>query len=302
QEFTRTRTTRPMGRVRLVPLITEVIELARPRWKDEAQRLGVRYRVVVDGDPAPAVAGRPEELREVWSNLLANALDAMPDGGEVRFRVAVDGEHAVVSVEDTGCGMTEDVRRRVFEPFFSTKGPRGNGLGLAVVWGIVSRHTGAIGVTSAPGAGSTFTVRLPLAAGSAEPATTPSPPPAIPRARVLVIDDDPAVRSVLGAMLEDAGHQAVVAADGHEGLERCAEEPVDLVLTDISMPKLSGWDVAAACRERFPLLPVGLITGWGDRLDPTQLDRHGIRFVIAKPFEQDDILRQIALVLGKETG
>ncbi len=304
QEFTRTRTTRPFGRVAISPLVGQVVELTRPRWKDEAQSRGVDYRVTVDAVDAPPVAGRPEELREIFTNLLNNALDAMPGGGRCHFRVtATDGE-VIVTVEDTGSGMTEEVRRRVFEPFFTTKGPSGNGLGLAVVWGVVTRHGGSIDVASEPGAGSTFTVRLPVASDVVEPA--PAPPPAVEPstapARILVIDDEPAVRTVLAKMLEDGGHQVAQAADGAEALARCERETFDLVLSDVSMPRLSGWEVAAACRERFPLLPVGLITGWGDQLDPGQLDRHGVRFVVAKPFEQADLLKMVSLVLGVGNG
>ena len=139
----------------------EVVELTRPRWELEAQAKGVTYEFSVEGD-APPVAGRPEELREVLTNLISNAVDAMPAGGACRVRLHADGEWAVLAVSDTGVGMPEEMRRRVFEPFFTSKGPRGTGLGLAVSWGIVTRHGGTIEVESTGAAGIAFRVWLPV--------------------------------------------------------------------------------------------------------------------------------------------
>jgi PAS domain S-box-containing protein len=297
QEFTRTRRTRPFGRVDLGELLREVVELVRPRWQDEAQRGGITYEVGVEAGPVSPVAGLAEELREMFTNLLTNALDAMPTGGRFTFRLVADAAGVVVTAADTGHGMGEDTRRRVFEPFFTTKGPRGTGLGLAMVWGIVTRHGGSVEVQSTPGQGSTFTVRLP----SGPPGPTEDPPREIRKparaVRVLVIDDQPEVRRVLRDLLTAEGYTVLEAADGPEGLARCAVEPVDLMVSDLSMPGMSGWEVAAACQARCPQVPVGFITGWGDQLDPEQLHRARVRFVLAKPFTRTDVLRQLAEVL-----
>jgi len=301
QEFTRTRRTRAFERVDLAAVAREVVELTRPQWELEAQSRGVRYEFSVEGT-APPVAGRPEELREVLTNLVTNAVDAMPDGGRCIVGLASEREWATVSVRDTGVGMEEDMRRRVFEPFFTSKGPRGTGLGLAVSWGIVTRHGGTIEVESVPGRGSTFVVRLPVPVALPDSVTGLTVPPPTHAARVLIIEDEPEVQAVLADMLREAGYVVTVAKDGSNGLDRCEEEPIDIVLSDISMPGLSGWEVAARVRARFPTIPIGFVTGWGDQLDPERLARTGVSFVIAKPFQTLDVLRHVAQALTTAPG
>ncbi|MEX2221081.1 MAG: ATP-binding protein [Candidatus Rokuibacteriota bacterium] len=294
QEFTRTRSTRPFGRVDMQRVLQEVVELARPRWRDQAQSRGVTYDVRVEGGKVPLVAGTAEELREGLLNLLNNALEAMPAGGRFSFRAALDGNHVVIQAADSGCGMSEETRRRVFEPFFTTKGAQGNGLGLAVVWGIMARHGGEIAVDSALGQGTTFTIRLPV------PAVLPADQDAgdasrLPHGkRVLVVEDNLEILRSLGDLLREAGCQVIEAPNGQTALDRIEKDAVDLVLTDLAMPGISGWEVASACRERFPNAPVGLITGFGDQLEPEKIERHGIQFVVAKPFSSEELLRVVA--------
>jgi CheY-like chemotaxis protein len=191
------------------------------------------------------------------------------------------------------------VRERVFEPFFTTKGPRSTGLGLSVAYGIVQRHGGQIDVESIEGRGTTFTIRLPSPAvvSPAKPAVIESnlSQAARPSARVLVIDDERSVRELLVDILASAGHVPLSAADGASGLALLERvEPLDLALLDLGLPGMSGWDLAARLRAERPELPLVLITGWGDRLDPAELARSGIREVIAKPFQTEQVLRVVA--------
>ena len=294
QEFTRTRQTRPAGRVDIPKLLRDVVELTRARWKDEAQSRGLAYDVVVEGDSVPPVAGISAELREVFMNLLINGLDAMPGGGQFIFRVSSDAESVIVAAEDTGCGMSDETRRRVLEPFFTTKGARGTGLGLAVSWGIVKRHGGTIEIESTLGMGSVFMIRLPIGVGDLAPEASVSPSRQGRCGRVLVIDDEMEVRCVLRDMLTPCGHSVLEADSAEAGLALLESESVDVILTDISMPGMSGWDVAAACQRRFPHIPLGFVTGWGDRLDPQETARFGVRFIVSKPFAPDDVQGHVA--------
>ncbi len=302
QEFTRTRQTRPSGRVDIRKLLQDVVELTRGRWKDEAQSRRLSYEVLVEGDPVPPVAGISAELREVFMNLLINGLDAMPGGGRFVFRLSSDAETVTIAAEDTGCGMAEEVRWRVLEPFYTTKGSRGTGLGLAVSWGIVKRHGGTIEIESSLGVGSTFMVRLPISHDESAAEILESTAQPGRTARVLIIDDEQEVRSVLRDMLTSCGHTVLEASSGEEGLACCEGGAVDVILTDISMPGMSGWDVAAACRQRFPHIPLGFVTGWGDRLDPDETERSGVRFVLSKPFGSGDVQAKVAGVLTPPPG
>jgi signal transduction histidine kinase/CheY-like chemotaxis protein len=297
QEFTRTRSIRPFSPVDMNKVIREVVDLARPRWKDQAQSCGVTYDVQVEEGQVPKVAGTAEELREAFLNLLNNALDAMPAGGRFTFRTLTEGGRVVVRAEDGGCGMSEETRRRVFEPFFSTKGAQGNGLGLAVVWGIVTRHSGEIQVESTLGRGTTFVVSLPVPAELPVDASAQGPATIPVGKRVLVVEDNPEILHSLADLLRESGCRVVEAPDGLAGIARLEAEPVDLVLTDLAMPGASGWEVATACREKFPSTPIGLITGFGDRLEPDKIERHGVRFVVAKPFTSTELLREVAAAL-----
>jgi signal transduction histidine kinase len=299
QEFTRTRQTRPVGRVDIPELLRGVVELTKGRWTDEAQSRGLSYDVVVEGGPVPPVAGISAELREVFMNLLINGLDAMPGGGQFVFRVSNDAKTVIVAAEDTGCGMSDETRRRVLEPFFTTKGSRGTGLGLAVSWSIVTRHGGTIEIESTLGMGSSFMIRLPVSDDELAAAAGGAAPRPARRGRILVIDDEEEVRCALRDMLTPCGHTVLEAASGEAGLALLESEAADVILTDISMPGMSGWDVATACQRRFPHIPLGFVTGLGDRLDPQNAARAGVRFIVSKPFAPADVQGNVADVLAE---
>ncbi|HEY7676756.1 MAG TPA: GAF domain-containing protein, partial [Candidatus Methylomirabilis sp.] len=303
--FARTRVPEQMETVEVEGVLHQVVEVTRPRWKDEAQARGAAIEVQLDLHPVPPVRGNAAELREVFVNLIFNAVDAMPTGGTITLGVHHEthnargdgrGEEVAIFVRDTGTGMPEDVRRRVFDPFFTTKGHRGSGLGLSVAFGIVSRHGGTIAIDSREGVGTTVIVRLPVAAAAAAQAPEAAPPPTAP-AHILVVDDEEMLADLLAEMLRLGGHTVDAMTDPHLALARLRTNSVDLLFTDLGMPDVSGWDVAAQARALHPDLPVILVTGWGHQIDPERLQASGVSGVVAKPYRMEDISHAVAAAL-----
>jgi len=294
QDFARQRTTSPLATVDLAAVVREALEITRPRWQDEPQRQGRVIEVETDLGDLPPILGHAAEVREVLTNLIANAVDAMPLGGTLTFVGSRANRGVLLAVSDTGIGMSEAVRQRVFEPFFTTKGVKGTGLGLAVAYGIMERNQGGIQVLSAPGRGTTFTLRFQAAPTDLPTREAPtSTRPSVPR-RILVIDDELVVRSTIVDLLRASGHTVTEAADGAAGLLLLPDAPVDLVITDLGMPEVTGWDVARAVKARTPRLPVILLTGWGDQAAAGAGDeKRLVDNIVAKPFRLEDLLRAI---------
>lgn len=297
QDFTGKRRDREFIPLSLNDLIHEVSAITEPRWKDQAQKKGIHIELVKKTGDVPPVLGNPPELREVMTNILFNAVDAMPQGGQITLSTQSHSEGWVeMRIEDTGIGMTEEVRKRIFDPFFTTKGVTSSGLGMSVSYGIIKRHGGEILVESEPGKGTNFVLHLPMGYGEevkeAEKGAE-KPLGMMRQAKILVIDDDEAVRDILSRMLMTKGHQVEVAGDGDEGIERFKKQPFDLVFTDLGMPKLSGWEVGKALKKLNPKIPVVMITGWGMEISREKMGENGIDLMISKPFNFDQVTQLI---------
>jgi CheY-like chemotaxis protein len=244
----------------------------------------------------PTTLGDPAELREVMTNLILNAADAMPRGGTLTVSTARRGESIELRVVDTGVGIPEAVRGKIFDPFFTTKGPKGTGLGLSMTYGILSRHGATIAVDSQEGRGTTFTLLFPVGA-----APKPQAPDlgAVARAvtlRCLVVDDEEAVGDMMADVLRSAGHTVVVARSAPEGLSRVRSEPLDLVFTDLSMPAMTGWELARAVRDTAPGLPVILVSGFAVEVSQEELQASGVHSVLAKPVNIGEVLDAAAAI------
>ena len=295
--FSRGQPTADLEPVDLNRVAEEVIELTRPRWQDEAQVRGATiFAQLEPGEIAP-VAGEPSALREVLMNLIMNAIDALPDGGTITVSTAATPEGVECEVADSGTGMPPDVQRRALEPFFTTKGFQSTGLGLSVTYGIVRRHGGDLSIHSRPGEGTRVRFKLPIAGGGVRRRPA-SPDDAVTSPlRILVVDDEREVRDVVAEILGSQGHEVVQAAGGVEGLAYLDRgSPVDLVLTDLGMPGMTGWEVARAAKARRPSLSVGLLTGWGEQPVAKPEDRAAADFVIAKPVTVDGLKAAIAKI------
>ena len=296
----------------LNPLVHQVLHFTSARWRDMPQQRGVVIQTVIDLAPdLPPIMAAESEIREALINLIFNAVDAMPEGGTLAIRTRVNGsarsspdgpvlQSAHVEITDTGLGMDDATRRRCLEPFFTTKGERGTGLGLAMVYGTMQRHGADIEIESVLGQGTT--VRLSFAvptvvAGARTSATAYTVPSAL---RILVVDDDPLLLKSLRDVLEAGGHEVVTAAGGQAGIDTFREalasgKTISVVITDLGMPYVDGRQVAAAVKQASSSTPVIMLTGWGQRMAdesdiPANVDR-----VLSKPPK----LRELSAALAQ---
>jgi CheY-like chemotaxis protein/anti-sigma regulatory factor (Ser/Thr protein kinase) len=242
----------------------------------------------------PAVLGNAVELNQVISNLVFNAVEAMPRGGRLTFRSFLDRDQVVLEVTDTGLGMTEEDRQRIFEPFFTTK-ENGQGLGMSIIYGIVSRHGGEITVDSEAGSGTTIRVWLPKASETVQPLESATAPATTARqtGRILLVDDDPVVLDFLRDALGLGGHHVITAGGGKEALSRVNADSFDLVITDLSMAEVSGLEVAKAVKRRHPAVPVILLSGWAVQQDSDEVRQSGVDLILSKPCNIDTLLTTV---------
>jgi signal transduction histidine kinase/ActR/RegA family two-component response regulator len=278
REFYREREAQlTLERVDINRAIRQVVELTRPRWSDLPQQRGVMVDMRTElSDSLPEIMGAEHEIRDALTNLIFNAVDAMPTGGTLTVRTqrsTTDSEDRVlIEVSDTGVGMDEDTRRRCLEPFFTTKGERGTGLGLAMVYGMIQRHSAELDIDSAPGRGTTVRLNFPAYTSSAVSTTRVVKLPAMGRRlRILLVDDDPMLIKSLQDTLQEDGHQITATHGGQAGIDAFAAaqkrgETLDIVITDLGMPYVDGRKVAASIKMLSPKTPVILLTGWGQRL------------------------------------
>ncbi len=269
------------GAVMLNRVVKQAAALTRPKWKDQAQANGADIAVRTQLDDHLPVMADEAALRELLTNLIFNAVDAMPQGGKLFLKAHCEPEWGVLEVRDTGTGMTEEVRQRCLEPFYSTKGERGTGLGLSMVFGIVQRHHGTIGIESKAGEGTAFIIRLPLHRQDSAACEEQAKATGARGLHVLVVDDEPQVRDVLCAYLNLDGHDCETAPHAIDGLHRFREGRFDLVIADKAMPGMSGDQMAAAIKQLAPGTPVVLLTGFGSFLAPETMP--GVDVLAEKP-------------------
>ena len=285
QQFARLRPDEPFVRLELSRIVQDALAITKPRWEERSTRDNRPLDLRLDLQSVRPIQGRPAALTEMLTNLVLNALDAMPEGGRVTIATRPgDGRHVVLTVSDSGVGMSDDVQRRIFEPFFSTKGEAGSGLGLAMAYSIVRRHGGDITVDSTPGRGATFTITLPVVE-DAPPARRVSASPTEHRqARVLIVDDDPQVLAILGELLRGIGHGVTTAISGVTALATYAPGRYDVVISNVGMAEMNGWELARRLRLVDRAVPIMFLTGWGLREDDrSRLDALNVRACLFKP-------------------
>jgi signal transduction histidine kinase len=270
-----------------------------------AELRAARPDITVDSDCIAArVHGNADELADLLGALVDNAVEAMPSGGTLRLELSAAGDELALVVSDSGVGMKESVRRRAFDPFFTTKGSRIKGLGLAVAYGIARRHDATIELASTPGAGTRVRVRLPAArprVAAVRPSATivagENGTASAKARRILLVEDDPDNRDAMAALLALSGFDVTPVDCGTAGMRAFAPDRFDVVLTDLGLPDMDGWQVAGDIKARAPSIPVALITGWGLNFDEDEIRRRGVDLLIKKPLEPRAFLRQLESLL-----
>ncbi|HTG88038.1 MAG TPA: ATP-binding protein [Pyrinomonadaceae bacterium] len=293
QDFARQRPSREFESISVAELLKDACEMTRPRWESRSEFAPIRF--ALHADCQAFIKGDPVELREVLVNMVYNAVDAMPSGGEVRVSTQETRERVVICITDTGTGMTPEVKQRLFDPFFTTKGKAGTGMGLAVSFGIIRRHEGSIEVDSEPGRGTTFKISLPkvvlAVANTEQNVVIAGTTTAEDRMRVLVVDDETHVREVLIEALEAEGCEVISAPSGEVALALFDqyEGNFDAVFTDIGMPEMSGWELVTEIRERSKTIPLAIVSGWADAISVQTRNAVNADWVVAKPFDINKI-------------
>jgi signal transduction histidine kinase len=275
-------------------LCEQAVQFTAPKWRIKAQASGVNITVVTEFGEVPNILGSGPELREVLTNLIFNAVDAMPDGGKITVRTQSLPGAVRVDISDSGKGMSPDVKARCLEPFFSTKGERGTGLGLAVVYGIIQRHGGTIEIESEEGKGTTFSLIFPSTSELATEAVQQVEASVSRPLRVLVVDDQEIICELISEHLRADGHDAIVAFDADDATAKFASATIDLVITDQSMPVQSGEQLARSMKAHRPETPIILLTGFGEEMLASGTLPEGIDLILSKPVSSANLRRAIA--------
>jgi signal transduction histidine kinase len=290
----------PRAVVQLNDLVKQAVATSRPRWHAESLGSDVEIQVETHLGEIPPVLADVSELRDALMNLIFNAVDAMPNGGTICLTTEFADEQIILRVRDGGIGMPEEVRRRCLEPFFTTKGEAGTGLGLAMVYGIVERHGGKLEIESVPGLGTTFIICLPPARDTASVVLTPSPRSVQPL-RILVVDDQPEMCAVMTNYLVNDCHEVVAVTGGRAALEAARETRFDLLITDHVMPEMNGKQLAAALKEESPETRVILLTSMAGKAIEFAPTSRVISCVLQKPLQLVELRRAIAEVMSEPT-
>ena len=290
KSYIRNEKTSSFETIDLTDLIQECVSFTRPYWYNEPRRTGIEIDLIYEPVDLPPINGSIVELKEVFINLITNAVQAMPRGGQLKIKTYVsDSGRLQVLISDTGNGMSDQVKRRIFEPMFTTKGKMGTGMGLPICQSILRNHDADIEVESELGQGTTFTLAFEPTDSPVTETLRASKTTHVTPVNILAVDDEPGVRNILANLLKTKGHRVSLASSGYEALDQLNEHDVDIVFTDHGMPEMNGHQLAKAIRQTNPDLPIVLVTG------DTEFDYHleEIDAIIGKPFFLEELQQVI---------
>ena len=298
QDFARVRVERNFEVLDLREVVESALQMAESRRVKLKEREGIDIDVESKLRDIATVEGDAAELREGLLNIIFNAMDAMPKGGKITIEAKRTKKWVTITISDTGIGIPEEIRSKIFEPFFTTRAHKGTGLGLSVTYGIIQRHRGEILVESTVGVGSTFYIKLPICEGVISKRHAAGKADAVRSVSILMVDDNPEVAGILGLTLRRLGHKVVEANSGEAAINTFEVSNFDLVITDLGMPDMSGYEVAKIVKEIKPGTPVLIISGWGGQLDLDEMPE--VDGVIAKPFSKEILSEKIAALLSRK--
>lgn len=279
-------------------IIENTIRMLEPKWKAEYEKQSIPFVVELNFSDICEAAINPTDLREVLINLLLNAIDAMPQGGTLTISTALRENNIIIEITDTGTGIPDELKKRIFDPFFTTKGPQSSGLGLSVTYSVIVQAGGDIQVQSKLGRGTTFTISLPSATNIAATNT-----PKVIKAKhqpkegvtILAVDDEPDIAKMLSMAIESLGYSAKTVTDPRKAIAEIASGKYTLLITDLGMPHLTGWDLTKKAQEHG--IPAILLTGWGYEYEGQDLRAKGVEIVLSKPVKLDQLSDAIAMIL-----
>ncbi|MGR3174340.1 MAG: ATP-binding protein [Candidatus Scalindua sp.] len=303
QKFTKTNSEDTQFQpVKFNDLVRESIEITTPMWKDAQQGKGISVEVVENfSEEELIVHANDTDLRESIINLIFNSIDAMPQGGRINIVTYLKDQNIYLEISDNGIGMTEETKRRIFDPFFTTKGVSHSGLGMSMVYGVIKRHNGSIDIETKPGKGTSFTIVLPKGNEIIEKEDKKSSPVVeMGKANIMIIDDEPLLGVLLSEILSKQGHQTCVFDSGKGGIEAFKKGSYEILITDLGMPGVSGWEVINTVRQIKPGVVIGIITGWD--ISEEEAKQKGADFLINKPFRADYVLQVVTNAVKSKTG
>jgi signal transduction histidine kinase len=282
--------------VNIKKVLEDAVDFLKPRWMNIAIVGRNPFDMNMDDiKEVPSILGNPSELREVFINIINNAMDAMPGGGRISFRTWSGKDTVFVRITDTGEGMSEEVKERIFDPFFTTKRAEGSGLGMSISYSVIKRHDGKIEVESEEGKGTAFNLSIPICKEAVQKIVSTEPGQEITtrKLRILVVDDENNLCVLLDGFLSSAGHDVKAITSGKEAIELIKSEEYDLVLSDLVMPGLSGYDVIQALDKLDKRPKVGLITGWKEEIENKDKEGLNVDFILRKPFDLTVLTKHI---------
>ena len=282
-------------------LLREVMDLTSPRWEKTKQAEGRRIECSIDASAAPHFKADRTTLRDALVNVVMNSIDALPAGGRITLSASADKDQMLIKVTDNGMGMETYAREHCLEPFFTTKGAEATGMGLAIAYGTVRRHSGTIEIESTPKHGSTVSIRIPLDIRDEEngPFREPGTIPSLEPLKIILVDDDVKARQALEAILKAGGHTVTVAETGKAGIATAESGDFDVIMTDRAMPDMSGDEVAAILHKSKPDVPIIMVTGFGEMMMQQHEKPAGVARIISKPVNPLDLMWTLSEVTRK---